>query len=254
MITHLYRFPIKGMSGQKLECMTLTEKEGLAGDRSIAVARKPGSFDPATPRALPKSYFLMLMRDEQLALLDTHYDDKSGRLIIRHEDKVCLDVDLGDERGATEAEHFYRTFLADDRLTPDLIRTENHKFTDISVVSDEKARAVSLINLNSVQALADAIGKPVHHMRFRANIYFDHVPAWREFDWIDRQISIGDCCLQGVLRTRRCAATQVNPDTGERDINVPAEIKAHFGHLDMGVYAEVTQGGTLKIEDDIRTD
>ena len=37
----------------------------------------------------------------------------------------------------------------------------------------------------------------------------------------------------------------VNPSTGERDINVPAALKKNFGHLDLGVYAEVLEGGEV---------
>ena len=37
----------------------------------------------------------------------------------------------------------------------------------------------------------------------------------------------------------RCAATQVNPVTAERDLAIPAALDRNFGHINMGIYAEV---------------
>jgi len=251
MIRDLFKYPVKGMSAQPLTEMELTKEQGLAGDRCISIARKPGIFDPAQPKALAKSFFLMLMRDEALALLNTHFDEANNRWTVEKDGEVLLDADLTQSEDVEHAQAFFADYLGDVKLTPELIRTSDHKFTDISVVSEEKARAVSLINLNSVRALSEAIGKPVDPIRFRANIYFDGVEAWEEFDWIDKELQIGDCAMKAVMRTRRCAATQVNPATGLRDINIPSELKAHFDHVDLGIYAEVSASGTIRAGDPI---
>jgi len=42
----------------------------------------------------------------------------------------------------------------------------------------------------------------------------------------------------------RCAATQVNPVTAKRDLDIVAALRA-FGHINMGVYAEVVTGGEI---------
>lgn len=251
MIRELYRYPVKGMSAQGVEQMQLSLEHGLAGDRCIAIGRKPGVLNPDEPEARAKSFFLMLMRDEKLALLDTYFDKESNRWTIRKDGETLIDADLAQPNDVQRVEAFFAEYLADAKLDPELIQTEDHKFTDISVVSEEKARAVSLINLNSVKALGEAIRETVDPMRFRANIYFDGVPAWEEFQWLDKNLEIGSCTLEVVMRTRRCAATQVNPKTGERDINVPAKLKEHFGHTDLGIYAEVISSGTIKIGDQI---
>jgi len=43
----------------------------------------------------------------------------------------------------------------------------------------------------------------------------------------------------------RCPATEVNPLTAERDANPVAELRAHFQHADLGVHAEVLEGGRI---------
>jgi len=251
MVCDLFKYPIKGMSAQRLDIMELSTELGLAGDRNIAIGRKPGVFDPANPKAVAKSFFLMLMRDEALALLDTQFDEQTGRWTVRKDGAVLVDADLGVPSDVEKVQTFFADYLADKKVEPELIQTSRHKFTDISVVSEEKSRAVSLINLNSLKALSDAIGTPVDPMRFRANIYFDGFEPWEEFDWIDKTLRIGECDLTAVMRTRRCAATQVNPKTGLRDLNIPAELKAHFGHMDLGIYAEVSSSGAIKLGDRI---
>lgn len=247
MIKHLYIYPVKGLSGEPLQTLRLESGLGIPLDRSVAISRKAGTFDPAAPAALTKDKFLMLMRDEALAHLVTRFDPETRTLTVDRGGVRQFEACLADPAGRAETEAFFAAYLGDEKLDPKVVGAPGHQFTDISVVSPEKMRAISLINLRSVEALAAAIGQPVDHRRFRANIYFEGEQAWEELDWIDREITIGGARMQVTMRTRRCAATQVNPETAERDINVPAEIRRHFGHFDMGVYAEVTHGSDVAI-------
>ncbi|MEO0410735.1 MAG: MOSC domain-containing protein [Pseudomonadota bacterium] len=247
MITHLYRYPVKGLSPETLGSMPLAAGEGLPGDRVFAIARKPGHFDPDAPAAEPKTKFLMLMRDEALASLNTRLE--GNRLIVERNGNIVLDVNIDGE--TSDIEEFFSDYLGDETLAPRLVSAAGHKFTDISVVSPEKMRAVSLINLNSVRALEEAIGQAVDPLRFRGNIYFSGLPAWSEFDWMEKDIHIGHAKAKVVMRTRRCAATQVNPSTAQRDLDIPKLIKQHFGHMDMGVYAEIIADGDAENGDTI---
>ena len=49
----------------------------------------------------------------------------------------------------------------------------------------------------------------------------------------------------------RCAATNVDPDTGIRDLNIPKTLMQTFGHADCGVYAEVIAAGEIAVGDTI---
>ena len=65
-------------------------------------------------------------------------------------------------------------------------------------------------------------------------------PAWHEFDLLGREIAIGATArLKIVKRIVRCAATNVDPDTGMRDLSIPTTLMRGFGHADCGVYGEV---------------
>ena len=108
---------------------------------------------------------------------------------------------------------------------------------------------VSLINLGSVGDLARRAGVPLHHLRFRANFYFSGAAPWSELDWVGQELLAGGARLRVVKRIPRCPATEVNPDTAERDANPVAALRAAFGHRDLGVYAEVVEGGRIAVGD-----
>jgi MOSC domain-containing protein YiiM len=43
----------------------------------------------------------------------------------------------------------------------------------------------------------------------------------------------------------------VNPTTANRDLNVPKELLNSYGHMDMGIYTTVVQGGEINDGDEI---
>ena len=76
-------------------------------------------------------------------------------------------------------------------------------------------------------------------------------PAWHEFDLLDQTLAIGDARLKVVKRITRCAATNVDPDTAARDLDIPQALMQRLGHNECGVYAEVIAGGAIAVGDTI---
>ena len=241
-LTHLYRYPVKGLSAEPLTRVRLAAGECLPLDRRLALARPDSPFDPTHPVWLRKTHFLMLMRDERLASLDVGYDDAERRLCVREGDRVMVDADLETPEGRDEVEAFFETFMGPSLGgRPRLVEAEGHVFTD------SPTRYLSLINLATVAEIGCAVGRPVHHLRFRANIYVDGLAAWAEFDWVGREVAPdgGGARLEGAARIDRCAATEVEPGTGTRDLNLPQALRRHFGHIECGIYLRAVQDGEL---------
>lgn len=239
-ITALYRYPVKGLSPEPLASAALVPGEMLVADRRYAVENGPSGFDPAAPAFFPKTYFLMLMRDEKLAALKTHYDDTSHVLSIHRDGEEAARGDLSTAAGRQAIESYLAAYCAGDlRGPPRVLVAPGHNFSDFA------PKVVSIINLSSLAAIADEIGRPVDPLRFRANVHVTGWPAWRELDLVGATLAIGDARLKVVKRIKRCAATNVDPVTAARDLHIPQTLMRTLGHADCGIYAEVVAGGTM---------
>ncbi|NEC89951.1 MOSC domain-containing protein [Streptomyces sp. SID12501] len=108
---------------------------------------------------------------------------------------------------------------------------------------------MSVINLDTLQAMAEAAGVPVDPRRFRANLYVSGLGAWRELDLPGHRIRLGGAELEITFPTERCRATTVRPGSATRDLNVPALLASRFGHLYCGIYARVVRGGPITVGD-----
>ncbi len=240
------RYAVKGLSGEALPQAALAAGHGLRDDRRYALALADTRFDPQNPKPLPKTDFVVLMRFARLAGVDSRYDPASTRLSLSSAGQVLAEGRLDNADGRAAIEAAIAAFMGDDlKGPPRLVEQPGHRFTDVSVVSPEMMEAVSLINLASVRAVEAALGQPVDPRRFRGNLLVDGLAPWVELDWIGKPVTIGDVGFEGAMRTRRCAATEVNPETAERDIRMPAELMRRFGHGDLGIYLTVTTDGTV---------
>jgi uncharacterized protein YcbX len=110
---------------------------------------------------------------------------------------------------------------------------------------------VSLINLASLRDYEAKVGARRHRRRFRSNIWFSGAPAWSERSWVGQQLQVGGALLRVTRPVTRCAATEVNPETAERDANPLNELRQLYGHVELGVHAEVIEGGRFAVGDAI---
>jgi GntR family transcriptional regulator / MocR family aminotransferase len=114
---------------------------------------------------------------------------------------------------------------------------------------DKPDNVLSLINLATVRSLAEQWGVEINPLRFRANLYIDGAQPWEEFEWIRSTLRIGGATFRVDRRNGRCGATNVNPDTGRRDLDIPRSLRAAFGHKDLGVYLVTSESGAVEAGD-----
>ena len=242
----IYRYPVKGLSPEALARTTLAPGQTVPADRLYAIENGPSGFDPTAPSYFPKIKFLMLMRNERLAHLDTHLDEASHVLTIHEGDREVARGDLRTAQGRQAIEDFFARFCADElRGPPKVLNAPGHSFSDVA------RKVVSFINLASVASLETLLGVPVDPLRFRANVYVEGWTPWSELDLVGRDLTIGDVRLKVVKRIVRCAATNVDPATGIRDLHIPESLLRALGHMDCGIYAEVITGGEIAAGDRI---
>jgi uncharacterized protein YcbX len=248
VVRSIYRYPVKGLSPEALPSVALAAGQPLPADRAYAIENGPSGFDPAAPRYQPKIRYLMLMRNERLATLRTRFDDGSHTLVIDHDGREAARGDLRTADGRAAIERFFSSFsTADLRGPPRVLHAPGFSFSDVA------AKVVSIINLASVADLENYVGAPIDPLRFRGNLYVSGWPAWRELDMVGQRITIGNGVEMKIAkRIVRCAATNVDPATGIRDLAIPDTLMKTFGHADCGIYAEVTSPGAIAIGDRVR--
>jgi hypothetical protein len=240
-IAAIYRYPVKGLSAEPLERVPVDAGGTLPFDRAFAIENGPGRFDPAEPKHLPKINFLMLMRNEKLATLEAKFDDVSQVLTLSRAGRTVISGDLSTRVGRALVEQFLAAFMADDlRGAPRILSAPGHSFSDVAV------KCLHVVNLATIRDLEQAIGRPVNPLRFRPNLVVDGLPAWKEFDLIGGTFEAEDVRLKVLKRTDRCAATNVDPETGERNMDIPAQLARKWAHTDFGVYAEIVSSGELR--------
>lgn len=248
-IQALYRYPVKGFSPERVARAALETSGYFPGDRLYAVENGDSGFNALVPRHQPKTKYLMLMRDEALARLRTRYDDATA----------TLHVETGGERYAAKLDTPDGRRVLEDlmrRLLPTSLRGEprvleappHYRFTD------SKIGFVSLINLASVRAIEDLVGAPVDPLRFRGNLLVEGLEPWAELGMSGAVLEApSGLRLKLTQRTQRCAATNVDPVSGVRDLDIPWTLDARLGHRDCGIYAEIVAGGALGEGEVMRT-
>ncbi len=241
-IAGLYRYPVKGMTPERLERIALSAGATMPFDRAYAIENGKSLFDPANPKYLPKAHFVMLMRDEDLASLRASFHDATHTLTVRINGAVAAVGDLRTTDGRAAIERLITETLGPKlRGAPRIVAAPGHSFSDVA------AKCLHVIYLESVRALEAKMGMAVNPLRFRPNVILDGLPAWSEFDLVDRRVFAGEVELSGFKRTERCTATNVDPETALRDFKIPSFLSKTYGHTDFGIYARVVAGGDIAV-------
>jgi uncharacterized protein YcbX len=239
-IAALYRHPVKGFTPERLNEAGLEAGRFFPADRIYAVEDGPSGFDPEAPAFVPKTRFAVLAKIAEVAKARSAYDDRSGVFRAEADGLAPFAGRLDDPEGRDGFAVWLTGLLGEAATGPlKVVHAEGHRFTD------HPQGHVSVLNLESVRDLERRLGAPIDPLRFRANIHVEGWPAWAELEADGREIGLGPARARVFKSIVRCAATTVNPATAERDIDVPAALFQHYGHVLCGVYVEVTAAGRV---------
>lgn len=245
-IEYLYRYPVKGLTAEAMEWAEVEAGGCIPWDRAFALAQGDSGFDPAAPAWRHKANFMCLMKNARIASLFSFFDPRSGMLAIRAPDGSAVVENALTPDGRARIGAFLVAYMGDEaRGTPGFHYIQGHSFCD------QRGKVVSLINLASLRDYEAKIGARRHRRRFRANVWFSGAPPWAERAWVGRQIQLGGAVLRVTKGITRCPATEVNPTTAERDAVPVEELRSLYGHIELGVHAEVVEGGRFAVGDAI---
>ncbi|MGW1716394.1 MOSC domain-containing protein [Streptomyces sp. NPDC002156] len=235
LLTAVYRYPVKGLPGQPLSHAELTVGQGLPLDRAFGLSEGAVPVKANANGWISSEVLLRLRKHAELGAYGLTSEPDALRLTAPDGRELRIALDGGDLRETDEPIR--------DLLGP--VRLERPG----AALWDWPDAPLSVINLDTVEALAEAAGVPVDPLRFRANLHISGLGAWHELELPGQRVQLGAAELEFTFPTERCRATTVRPGTGVRDLNVPALLASRFGHLYCGVYARVVRGGRIEVGD-----
>ncbi len=238
-LAQIWRHPIKGIGTEALDTVALTKGAPLPGDRAWAVLEEGGE---TTDGWRPCRNFLRGAKGP--ALMAITAKSAGERLHLSHPKRPDLTIRPADS-GGTAALFDWLTpiYPADRRPAAALVKAPPEGMSDAPFAS------VSILNTASLRALSQKAGRDLDPRRFRGNLWLDGLAPWEEFDLVGKTLTIGAARLEIVEPIGRCRATEANPATGTRDTPTLQLLEEGWGHTDFGVYAMVTQGGTVACGD-----
>jgi uncharacterized protein len=241
VVQSIWRYPVKGFTPEPQDWVDLTAGRHVPFDRLYAVEDGPSGFDPEAPQHISKQKFAVLAKVAEVALVRTQFDDATGVLNAVAPGHPAFSGALTSEAGRAAFAAWLGQVLGERVRGPlkVLPAPDAHRFMD------DVEGFVSIINLASLRSLEATMDRRIDPRRFRANLYVEGWPAWFENDLDGGSLRVGAVELKIAKTIKRCVATHVDPDTGERDIEVVRGLFEGFGHMFCGIYASVVRGGRI---------
>ena len=223
VVTALWRYPVKSMTGQRLTEAKLGER-GLDGDRLYAVRDPDGKFGSGKNTR----------RFRRMAGLHT--------FAARYDGDVPV-VTLPDGRTV-------RGDAVHGEIATALARPGVRLVREAEIPHHDEA-AVHLLTTSSLAWLAErAPGVEIDARRLRPNIVLDTgpAPALAEEAWLGQRIRIGEVELEVLRRAVRCVMVEL-PWAGLPAAPGLLKTISEVNDLKFGVHARVVRGGTLRLGD-----
>ena len=241
-LAHIYRHPVKSHGREELQQVALAEGCCLPWDRHWAVAHDAAKLSEGWN---PCKNFSRGAKAPALQAINAALDEGTATLTLTHPDRPALTFRPDDTQDAARFLDWVRPLVPADRAQPARLVAAGRGMTDTDYES------VSILSLTSNRILSKRMGVDLDPGRWRGNLWIDGLAPWEEFDLIGRTLAIGDARLKVTERITRCRATMANPATGKIDADTLGALEAAYDHTDFGVYAVVTQPGTIRAADPV---
>ncbi|MEM9046415.1 MAG: MOSC domain-containing protein [Pseudomonadota bacterium] len=243
-VAFLCRHPVKSLGEERIEEVTLTPGKHMPLDRVWAVCHGASEFDTTTRKWVRARNFVTQAFVPNLAQIGISYDDDAGKLTLSHPAASTIAVDP--DREGERLCDWLLPLAQDKRPGPyQMARLADGHLTDVPDAH------LAINSTRTLAVLEDAAGLTLSTRRFRGNIWVEGLAPWEEFDWVGKEIQLGEARLKIVEKIVRCNATTANPATGLRDVDLPRLLEDRWGHMEFGVYAQVIGGGMVRRGDSV---
>src|SRR5437867_1708343 len=262
-VVSLWRYPVKSMMGEELNATEVTER-GLLGDRAYALV--DNSDGKAATAKNPRKWPCLF--DFRATLLEpARAGAKVPPVRIALPDGTTVSSDQGDlnqilsralnrevtfraaQRGAVNAEEYWPDMEGlDHRDTVTDFTLPEGTFFDVAMVH--------LLTTATLDRLRELYPQGRFEVRrFRPNIVVQLVSdekGFAENAWVGRTLAIGTAVRLSITgRSGRCVMTTLAQGDLAKDPGI-LRTAAQHNHVNVGVYADVARGGTIRRGDPVR--
>lgn len=256
-VKQLFTYPIKGLTPQQSDRLSLTKGHGIKGDRAFALMFLEEGDSPP-PDIVPwmgKKHFAVQNDWPGLAALDCHYEPQSRLLTVCHRGAELLKADAISQVGRDRISAFFSGYLANLKPTEGARHPEKGP---LRLVGDSRGETrypdrqpvhISALSQATLDELSEVAGEMVDARRFRPNILLEGMEAWEEFKLVGKEFKLGTAKIDVSARIGRCINIEVNPETGDRDLPLLSILRDKFGHAQTGILATVDTDGVVAVGD-----
>ena len=238
-LAQIWRHPVKGVGAERLDQVTLTENRPLPLDRAWAILTGEAQDTGSWQRCIN---FARGCNGPELMAVTSATD--GDHLTFSHPKLPDLKINPVTE-GNKLVDWITPIYPADRPAPHTLVKAPEEGMADASFAS------VSILGLASLDALGERLQTQMDPRRFRGNLWLSGLSPFAELDMVGQTLRIGTAELEIRERIDRCRATEANPDTGSRDANTLQALRQGWGHIDFGVKAVVTKGGSIHHGDQV---
>jgi uncharacterized protein YcbX len=244
-VVGINRYPVKSLQGEQLTETTI-DPNGLAGDRQWGIvethtgkvwsAKRHGELLGASASTTADGPIITLPGGTEIAPDDPTRDAQLSE---------WLGCSVALQAAADSGDRIYEASLDID---PDV---------DVFEMPMTPGRFLDLSPVHVLTTASLRAGAAAHPQgnwtadRFRPSILVDATETdFVENDWVGKTVHVGEVELDVILPTVRCVmTTRVQPPRDiERDLDVFKTIN-RVNQQNLGVYANVTQPGTVRLGD-----
>lgn len=233
-VAEIWRYPIKGIGAESLKKVALSEGLPLPLDRAWAVLEDGGDASEGW-----RSCRNFLRGAKGPSLMAVTARTVGNVVTLSHPEKTDISVPLATESGPNLLQWLQDIYPDNRAPAAELVQAPSIGMADASYAS------VSVMNLASLRTVSRKVGQDLDVRRFRGNIWLEGLAPWEEFDLIGKTLSMGSAQLEVVEPITRCRATEANPKTGQRDIQILQVLQQGWGHTEFGVKAVVKMSGAI---------
>ncbi|MDC1319301.1 MOSC domain-containing protein [Litorivicinus sp.] len=239
-VAHIICYPIKGFAGEILRKSDFFTNSALPGDREFALEyRNRIPPDPSNWR--PKKHFWQSTETDLISQILVQWNN--GSIRFKHQNGV-LQVSRPLSKNSDLCN--WISTLAPNLPSFKLVRLKTG-FTD------QPEPYVSLINLETVNAIAKVTNTVFHPSRYRGNLIISGLEAFAETRWIGRSLLIGNVKFEVIEPIERCKAIECDWH-GQRDTGLLKRLNSELLTGACGVFLKVAQSGSLMLGDQVRLD